>query len=211
MSRVWYALTPGPRSTLRQSGLGELAISCCPRWGRRVAERSGARRLPAFQSSPARAWPGSTPRLPCCGRSRTLRLGSAKRGKLARPGTASHSAPGPALASAGRRLITGPKDATPAGGWNWMIGVRYRIKASASPVVLAGLPGRGRDQEGAGAAVPAIGMAGIAGGVEQAGADGRVPRPDRVAAVLGPGPGGDARQFQPGGVTAWYPGGKWLS
>jgi hypothetical protein len=229
MSRVWYALTPGPRSTLRQSGLGELAISCCPRWGRRVAERFGARRLPAFQSSPARAWPGSTPRLPCCGRSRTLRLGSAKRGKLARPGTVSHSAPAPAPASAGRRLITGPKDATPAGGWNWMIGVRYRIKASASPVVLAdsrigrsvfeprqpvllaGLPGRGRDQEGAGAAVPAIGMAGIAGGVEQAGADGRVPRPDRVAAVLGPGPGGDARQFQPGGVTAWYPGGKWLS
>jgi hypothetical protein len=27
-------------------------------------------------------------------------------------------------------------------------------------------------------------MAGIAGGVEQAGADGRVPRPDRGAAVL---------------------------
>lgn len=76
---------------------------------------------------------------------------------------------------------------------------------------LAGPPGRGRGQEGAGAAVSAIGTAGIAGGVEQAGADGRVPRPDRGAAVLGPGPGGDARQLQPGGVTARYPGGKWLS
>lgn len=207
-------MSPGPRSTLRQSGLGELAISCCPRWERRVAEPySGARRLPAFQSSPASAWPGFTPRLPCCGRSRTLRLGSAKRGKLARPGAVSHSAPAPTPASAGRRLITGPKDATPAGGWNWMIGVpashqgeRFaclladsRIGRSVfeprQPVLLAGPPGRGRDQEGAGAAVPAIGMAGIAGGVEQAGADGRVPRPDRVAAVLGPGPGGDARQF----------------
>ena len=39
MSRVWHALTPGPRSTLRQSGLGELATSCCPRWGLRGAER----------------------------------------------------------------------------------------------------------------------------------------------------------------------------
>jgi len=54
-------------------------------------------------------------------------------------------------------------------------------------------------------------MAGIAGGVEHAGADGRLQRADRGAAVLGTGPGGDARQLQPGGVTASYPGGKRLS
>jgi len=203
MSRVWYALTPGPRSTLRQSGPGELAIPCWPRWGRRVAERSGARRLPAFQSSPSRAWQGSTPRLPCCGRSRTLRLGLAKRGKLARPGTVSHSSPAPAPAPAGRRLIAGPKDTTPTGAWNWMIGVpvshrgeRFaglladsRIGRSVfeprQPVRLAGPPGPGRGQEGAGAAVSAIGMAGTAGGVEQAGADGRVPRRGRARSWSG--------------------------
>src|SRR5712671_6691919 len=49
------------------------------------------RRLPACQSSWTPTWPGSTLKLRSCGRSRRLRLSSAKPGKLARPSTLSHN------------------------------------------------------------------------------------------------------------------------
>ena len=56
------------------------------------------RRLPPCQSSWTPTWPGSTPKLRSCGRSRRLRLSSAKPGKLARPSTLSHSGPASVLA-----------------------------------------------------------------------------------------------------------------
>jgi hypothetical protein len=160
-----------------------------------------------------------------------LGLGEAREAGQARHGVSQLPGPGPGLGvGVGGQAADRRAEGRNAGrAWNWMIGVlvshhgeRFAglradsrigrsVFAPCQPVRLAGPPGRGRGQEGAGAAVSAIGMAGIAGGVEQAGADGRVPRPDRGAAVLGPGPGGDAWQLQPGGVTARYPGGKWRS
>ena len=51
-----------------------------PRFTRRYRGRR-----PAYQSSWTPTWPGSTPKLRSCGRSRTRRLSSAKPRKLARP------------------------------------------------------------------------------------------------------------------------------
>ena len=78
-------------------------------------------RLPACQSSSVPAVPGSTPKLRSCGRSRRLRLSSAKPGKPARAVTWSQSRT--ASSGPGSLLITGPKNAAPSGGLKWMIGV----------------------------------------------------------------------------------------
>src|SRR5260370_22035234 len=69
------------------------------------------RRLPPCQSSSMPVSPGLTPKLRSWGRSRRLRLSSAKPGKEASPTTWSHSRT--ASASLGSRLMTGPKKAVP--------------------------------------------------------------------------------------------------
>ena len=79
-----------------------------------AATYDGGRRLPACQSSCVPAASGSTPKLRSWGRSRRLRLSSAKPGKPARPVTWSQSRT--ASSGPGSRLITGPKKAVPSGG-----------------------------------------------------------------------------------------------
>ena len=88
------------------------------------------RRLPPCQSSWMPVWPGLTPKLCSWGRSRRLRLSSAKPGKEASPTTWSHSRI--ASWSLGSRLMTGPKNAVPSGGPKWMIGVPTSLPVSAS-------------------------------------------------------------------------------
>ena len=58
-----------------------------------------------------------------------LRLISANPGKRANPITWSHSSS--AWSSRGRRLITGPENATPLGGSKWMIGVPTSLPVCA--------------------------------------------------------------------------------
>src|SRR5690349_5197235 len=87
-------------------------------------------RLPACQSSFVPAVPGCTPKLRSWGRSRRLRLSSAKPGKAARAVTWSHSRT--ASSRLGSLLITGPNRAAPSGGLNWMIGVPTSLPVSAS-------------------------------------------------------------------------------
>ena len=135
-----------PRVTRAESSRGAEDVRSGPRWRGGVAAFIGgawhassqtAFHAPLSRGTPAAAyqpswtptWPGSTPKLRSCGRSRRRRLSSAKPGKLARPRTLSHS--GTASASLGRPLTTGPKNATPSGGWKWMIGVPTSLPVSA--------------------------------------------------------------------------------
>jgi hypothetical protein len=69
-----------------------------------------------------------------CGASRKLRFISAKPGNFANVITASHS--GRTSSSSGIREMTGPKNVTPCGGWNVMMGVPTSrpVRDSASSV-----------------------------------------------------------------------------
>ena len=92
------------------------------------------RRLPPCQSSSLPTDSASTPKLASRGRSRRLRLISAKPGKPASAMTWSHSSAG--VVGIGSRLITGPKNAVPPGGWKCRIGVPTSrpVRTSASSV-----------------------------------------------------------------------------
>jgi hypothetical protein len=136
-----------------------------------------------------------------------LELGEA--GKEASPTTWSHSRI--ASWSLGSRLMTGPKNAVPSGGPKWMIGVptSLPVSASASSVSARSSPSQLASSRASASAAgnPArlsrgstnsrlpcsSGPSADAAAESNAwGADHLVQGPDRLAAVLGAGPGGPA-------------------
>ena len=124
--------------------------------------------------------------------------------------------------------MTGPKNATPSGGWKWMIGVPTSLPVSESASSVSRRSSASKDSSSSASASsggrPASASAGstnsrvpryagslaarVGRGVEDPGADRGIERADRGAAVLGPRPGGDAEQPQARGVAGFVPGGE---
>ena len=121
----------------RRTAVGDVRLTLLPRRREPALGQERyrfCRRLPPCQSSVRPASSVRTPNEGSWGRSRRLRLSSAKPGNDASATTWSHSAT--ASSSAGSRLMTGPKKATPSGGRKCRIGVptSLPVRASASSV-----------------------------------------------------------------------------